>query len=170
MPKFQKGFSIPELLIVIVSIGILAAIVIVSYNSIQSRGNDAAVQSDLEGIAGLLESYRNRSDGSNPTHTYPQTAADLTSANIKASKGSYNTTVTQNLVYCSPTSGITAYKEYRIAALSKSGNAFVMGQDGFVSHSLTVSSFTATLCTTLGMNLISSGLSAPNIWQSWVKT
>lgn len=43
----QKGFTIVELLIVIVVIGILAAIVIVAYNGVQNRARVAALQSDL---------------------------------------------------------------------------------------------------------------------------
>ena len=45
----QRGFTIVELLIVIVVIGILAAITIVAYNGIQQRAQTATVQSDLEG-------------------------------------------------------------------------------------------------------------------------
>lgn len=40
----QKGFTIVELLIVIVVIGILAAITLVAYNGIQQRGRDANIQ------------------------------------------------------------------------------------------------------------------------------
>jgi len=41
----KQGFTIVELLIVIVVIGILAAITIVAYNGIQNRGKTAAAQS-----------------------------------------------------------------------------------------------------------------------------
>lgn len=49
--KQQPGFTIVELLIVIVIIGILAAITIVAYNGIQARANDSRMQS----IANQLE-------------------------------------------------------------------------------------------------------------------
>ncbi len=47
----ERGFTIVELLIVIVVIGILVAIVIVAYNGIQQRAHAATVQADLEGSA-----------------------------------------------------------------------------------------------------------------------
>ena len=40
----QKGFTIVELLIVIVVIGILAAITIVAYNGVQARANDTKIR------------------------------------------------------------------------------------------------------------------------------
>lgn len=43
----QSGFTIVELLIVIVVIGILAAIIIVAYNGVQSQAKMAKQQSDL---------------------------------------------------------------------------------------------------------------------------
>lgn len=51
------GFTIVELLIVIVVIGILAAIVIVSYSGIQQRATDAVRQSDIDATAKALELY-----------------------------------------------------------------------------------------------------------------
>lgn len=47
----QQGFTIVELLIVIVIIGILAAITIVAYNGIQQRARDSARVSDLNAVA-----------------------------------------------------------------------------------------------------------------------
>lgn len=43
----KKGFTIVELLIVIVVIGILAAITIVAYNGIQRKAQDAKIQSSV---------------------------------------------------------------------------------------------------------------------------
>lgn len=47
----QKGFTIVELLIVIVVIGVLAAITIVAFNGIQGRARDSQRKSDLSAIA-----------------------------------------------------------------------------------------------------------------------
>lgn len=52
------GFTIVELLIVIVVIGILAAITIVAYNGIQARARDAQRLSDIKSIAKAIELYK----------------------------------------------------------------------------------------------------------------
>lgn len=54
----QKGFTIVELLIVIVVIAILAAITVVAYNGIQGRANVSKSQSDLRSMQKLLELYK----------------------------------------------------------------------------------------------------------------
>lgn len=53
----HKGFTIVELLIVIVVIGILAAIVIVAFNGIQSRARTALVQSDIRNVNSLILAF-----------------------------------------------------------------------------------------------------------------
>lgn len=57
MNKTKSGFTIVELLIVIVVIGILAAITIVAYNGIQSRARDAQRANDTAQIKKALLSY-----------------------------------------------------------------------------------------------------------------
>lgn len=54
----KRGFTIVELLIVIVVIGILAAITVVAFNGVQARAHNAKRVSDLTGIAKALELYR----------------------------------------------------------------------------------------------------------------
>lgn len=53
----QKGFTIVELLIVIVVIGILAALVITTYNGIQQKGRNTERTTDLKAIQSQLEAY-----------------------------------------------------------------------------------------------------------------
>ena len=55
--KRTKGFTIVELLIVIVVIAVLAAITIVAYNGIQQRARDSQRKSDLSQIAKALHIY-----------------------------------------------------------------------------------------------------------------
>lgn len=56
--QFKSGFTIVELLIVIVVIGILAAITIVAYNSIQTKARTNAVTADLRSIEKAMLLYR----------------------------------------------------------------------------------------------------------------
>lgn len=63
--RTQSGFTIVELLIVIVIIGILAAITIVAYNGIQNRAKTSAVTSSLASAAKQLE-LANVSNGAYP--------------------------------------------------------------------------------------------------------
>ena len=53
----QRGFTIVELLIVIVVIAILATITIVSFNGIQGRARDAQRKLDLANISKVLKLY-----------------------------------------------------------------------------------------------------------------
>lgn len=55
--KKQSGFTIVELLIVIVVIGILAALVITTFNGIQQKGRDTERQTDIKALHGQLEAY-----------------------------------------------------------------------------------------------------------------
>lgn len=52
------GFTIVELLIVIVVIAILAAVTVVAYNGIQQRARDSTRTSDIAAIHRALELYR----------------------------------------------------------------------------------------------------------------
>jgi len=54
----QTGFTIVELLIVIVVIGILAAIVIVAFNGVQQRATVQQVNSDLNNLTKAIKSAR----------------------------------------------------------------------------------------------------------------
>lgn len=61
-----NGFTIVELLIVIVVIAILASISIVAYNGIQYRAKKSKVQSEVSMLAKQVEAY-NATNGSYPT-------------------------------------------------------------------------------------------------------
>lgn len=92
----QPGFTIVELLIVIVVIGILAAISIVAFNGVQNKASKAVIDSDLHNATSQLEQYRTSTSS---VDTYPST---LATANLTPSYGtvfhySYNSTAN---TYC----------------------------------------------------------------------
>lgn len=64
--KNKTGFTIVELLIVIVVIGILAAITIVAYNGVQVRANNAARLAEAKQFAKLLRAYNVQNDSYPP--------------------------------------------------------------------------------------------------------
>lgn len=68
----QKGFTIVELLIVIVVIGILAAITIVSFNGVTNKAKVASLQNDTDSAIKSLETYKYTTSTS---QLYPATTA-----------------------------------------------------------------------------------------------
>jgi len=82
-PKNVQGFTIVELLIVIVVIGILAAITIVAFNGVSNRAKVAALQSELSGAAKKLELYKITPGGNDQ---YP---ADLATAGVTGTGMTY---------------------------------------------------------------------------------
>lgn len=60
----KQGFTVVELLVVVVVIAILAALVIVSYNGIQQSARDKAVLSDVSAVESALVTYSIKHGGS----------------------------------------------------------------------------------------------------------
>jgi len=89
--KQKAGFTIVELLIVIVVIAILAAITIVAYNGITGRSKASALQSDLSQASKALESKKLMNG-----EVYP---ADLESVNATSDKLTYHYNSRSN-TYC----------------------------------------------------------------------
>jgi prepilin-type N-terminal cleavage/methylation domain-containing protein len=62
----QRGFTIVELLIVIVVIGILAALVIVTFSGIQQKARDTKRQTDVKAMHSQLEAFFAQNGGGYP--------------------------------------------------------------------------------------------------------
>lgn len=71
----QKGFTIVELLIVIVVIGILAALVINTFSGVQKRARDSERQTDIKALISQIEAYYQNND------RYP-VATEITTTNL----------------------------------------------------------------------------------------
>lgn len=114
----QRGFTIVELLIVIIVIGILAALTLVAFNGLSARADKASMVSDLNNVHKLVENYR-AVNGSLPTSLSQlsegsgYTASKDSSVQISSTGGtnpSYCITVTRKDQYMNfnSTSGATS--------------------------------------------------------------
>ena len=153
--KKQTGFTIVELLIVIVVIGILAAITIVAFNGIQNRTHDTAVKNDLSNVAKKIEMFK-VTDASN---NYPLTG-QLDALQFTATKGSYALapTTTYNLVYCVNS---TTRQQYGVVSMSKSGNMF------YISHNSGGIQTLPSWGVNSGEACAATGLSGTNNWRGY---
>lgn len=120
----QTGFTIVELLIVIVIIAILAAVSIVAYNGIQNRANDTVVEADLSAIVKKMELARV------DLGHYPQSYAQF--PELKLTKASYETT-NNNIYYCLD----TANDKYALGVRSKSHRGYIVNT-GSISGGVSV--------------------------------
>lgn len=152
-----RGFTIAELLVVVVVVAILASIVIVTYNGVQNNAHDAAVKSDLRGIADKIEAFRT----ANRERQYPAaTQAELQDI-IQVSKGSYLSNVAAGTMsYCRNDTDFTVY------ARSASKNVFrISSQKGLeekVDWTGNLNNETSGQCASGGVKQSDSGFGS--IW------
>jgi prepilin-type N-terminal cleavage/methylation domain-containing protein len=71
--KMREGFTLIELMIVVVVIGLLAAMAIPNYMNMQNHAKEASTKSNAHTIQLVVEDYSVRNDG-----VYSVAAADLT--------------------------------------------------------------------------------------------
>ena len=114
----QKGFTIVELLIVIVVIAILAAISIVAYNGIQKRGKTTSAQSAAAQVSKKAASYQAIKN------TYPTAAQFATEEESKLEGVSIGTpteangTTTVGYAQCTTTGARITFWNYNTGVLT----------------------------------------------------
>ena len=95
--KSQTGFTIVELLIVIVVIGILAAITIIGFNGVTRSATNSLLVSDVTSASRAVETYKVDDDSS----LYPLTLGETTFSPDDTDDVTYNYNVsTDRLSYC----------------------------------------------------------------------
>ena len=120
-PLFRPAFTIVELLVVIVVIGILATITIVSYTGISQRATTASLQSDLDNASKQLKLFQ--VDNGNYPATIDCTIPDSsTNKCIKVSNGAtyeyYVDNTNNKQIYC-----VTITKNNSYYSINNSGTS-----------------------------------------------
>ncbi|MGH7218404.1 MAG: type II secretion system protein [Candidatus Microsaccharimonas sp.] len=165
----QTGFTIVELLIVVVVIAILAAITIVSYDGIQQQATDTAVKMELENLAkqyGMFHAVNSR---------YPASAEDLEALDVSFNKSLYmvDPQTNYNLVTCySMSSG----NEYGVAAITKNGTfLYITNGSGVMEYTgatnwIGLNRYTAmcsSISSSLPLSYIPFGPGYGSGWRPW---
>lgn len=113
--KRAYGFTIVELLIVIVIISILAGLSYVGFTNTARRANDALIRSDMAQAAKKLEQFYIEND------RYPLTSAEMTTV-VKPKRGGAYATHSDTFNYCYDIlSGVAGF-----SAQGKDGSAYVV--------------------------------------------
>jgi len=122
MNKCNKAFTIVELLIVIVVIGIISAITIVSYANLSNRGRTASLQATANNLLKKAETYKQNNSTGAFAYSYPPTVATLTS--LATNDASYLTGI-QSLNATDPAATATGSNnngiQYQICGTNTSG-------------------------------------------------
>lgn len=139
----REGFTIVELLIVVVVIAILAAITIVSYNGITNRAHDTTVKTDATNAAKQLEIAKT-TDGH-----YPILQGEF-STGFRFSKGSYST-VAHNVLYCL---NITT-DQYALGLISKSSKSYLI-VNGNITENVSIDP--TSVCAAVGATWMNDGV------------
>jgi general secretion pathway protein G len=164
MRKATSGFTIVELLVVIVVIAILAAITVVAYNGIQSRAIDTTVKADLANFAKRMELLKvDTADGG-------YLGALAAGSGISATKSAYATN-RNNWYYCMAPD----HQSYALGVVSTKSKGYYMSSvNGLHENQAVDSSQTCIQAGTVGGTpgvTILTGFNyatPPGAWSSWV--
>ena len=137
--RSQQGFTIVELLIVIVVIGILAALVVTTYAGIQAKARDSKRQTDVQALQTQIEAYY-------ATNNFYPALVDLNTDSWRATnmksldKAALYDPSAPNNTDANPLSGSAATaagKKYGYVALNSSSATCTTGDTTCATYTLT---------------------------------
>lgn len=182
MKKTTIGFTIVELLIVIVVIAILATISVVAYTGIQNRANDSAVQQDVSSFVKKIMMYH-ATESTYPAgggsvaieggSTSGSPSAAPTGMNMSVTRSSYHQPTSggaANFIYCAGPDLVSGAPSFTMYGVSKSRNAFLFTSAKVLESKGAVAGiYIADACEGLGFpRTFSYGYSVnAGGWQSW---
>jgi prepilin-type N-terminal cleavage/methylation domain-containing protein len=120
----RRGFTLIELLVVIAIIGILSAVVLASLNTARSKGNDASIKSNLDGIRAQAAIYYDNTNNSYSSTT-PPSAINTQAACAVAGTVFTDTTVAAQIAGADKASGGTGGATPTNAKCSNDGGGTV---------------------------------------------
>jgi type IV pilus assembly protein PilA len=112
MFRSQKGFTLIELMIVVVIIGILAAIAIPNFIAMQDRAKEGSTKANMHTLQLAAEDYGVQNDGSYAAAMDATHIANLLPSNFKNPFNAAGTAWEDRAVFTQPptgTSGLTSY-------------------------------------------------------------
>ncbi|MBL8746556.1 MAG: type II secretion system protein [Phycisphaerae bacterium] len=133
-----SGFTLVEILIVVVILGILAAIVIPQFTSASQEAIKGALQSQLQTISSQVELYRVRNAGQ-----LPDNAAEADPVGVAASENGWGVLVAGQYLKEQPFNGFTGSSALdvgtegdQLAANVKTGNGWVFHDDSTAQNGI----------------------------------
>jgi len=155
----KAGFTIVELLIVVVVIAILAAITIVSFTGIQNRAYQTSVQNDLNTLAKKIEQYKVLNNGATPTPTEAQLSVAFDGAKVSRNAydpvGLLSSSNYHNLIYCRDSNG----QDFGLAAWARDGSGF-----SYSNSSIGAFNYAPAVSVTTCPRLVSSWNNGDMLW------
>ena len=147
----SRGFTLIELLVVIAIIGILSAVVLAALNTARSKGQDAAIMSDLDSIRVQAELYYSDNGNSygSDNQTWVQAGGCTATANTmwedptiqSAIAGADSTNGTAKLVACASTA--TSYVAVASLVAANGGTAYQCVDSNGKAETVTTAAFPA---------------------------
>lgn len=112
----RKGFTLIEIVIIIVILGIMAVVVIPRLAGVKMTSNESLAQANLRTIAAAMETYASEHNGEYPDNTASTAEEKLTTASPSYLNRSFNGNTLSGYTYTYSNNTATTYTVTAVAA------------------------------------------------------